>query len=177
MVKYGEHEYDKDGKLKKLSSSIPEEVPKEETNTKEQPTSLPEKEPPLATPPATTKETTIGCLFCIGVVLFVFVACTTMFQPKVLTEAEKKEEAVKVLDEWFSKTSHFSCEVNLENKLKDPDSYVKSSDFIITKSTNNSKTIIWKFRAKNGFGGYNVSYAGCDITKENGGTTRAYIVE
>ena len=175
MVKYGEHEYDKDGKLKKPSSSTPEEVPKGETNTEEQTPALSGKETVTeqATPPATTKETVIGCLFSIAVVLLAFVACVSNLPPE-LTEAEKKE---KVMDEWFPKTSHFSCEVNLENKLKDPDSYVKSSDFIITKSTNNSKTIIWKFRAKNGFGGYNVSYAGCDITKENGGTTRAYIIE
>lgn len=172
MVKYGDCEYDKDGKLKKLLSTT-EEAPKGETNTKEQPTSLPEKEPPPATPPATTKEKTIGCLFSVAVVLLAFVACVSNLPPE-LTEAEKKE---KDMDEWFSKTSHSSCSVMLKDKLKDPDSYVKSSDFIITKSTNNSKTIIWKFRAKNGFGGYNVSYAGCDITKENGGTTRAYIVE
>jgi len=142
------------------------------------------------TPPPTKKNTTLGYFLLFGTIFFGFIACTGIVnqKPKELTEAEKKANvvkaeaekkanAVKETDEWFPSTSHFTCDRVLKEQLKDPDSYRRSGDFIITKSTDTTKTIIWKFRAKNGFGGYNVSAAACDITKENGGTVRSYILE
>ena len=136
-----------------------------------------EKENP--TPPPTKKNTTLGYFLLFGTIFFGFIACTGIVnqKPKELTASEKKAEALKITDEWFPSTSHFTCDRVLKEQLKDPDSYRRSGDFIITKSTDTTKTIIWKFRAKNGFGGYNVSAAACDITKENGGTVRSYVLE
>ena len=133
----------------------------------------------IPTPPPTKKDTTLGCVLLVGTILFGFIACTGLVnqKPKELTDAEKKANAVKETDEWFPSTSHFTCDRVLKEQLKDPDSYRRSGDFIITKSTDTTKTIIWKFRAKNGFGGYNVSAATCDITKENGGSVRSYVLD
>ena len=113
-----------------------------------------------------------GCVGCLAIVLLIFVGfvgCSTLFPQKEKTGEEK-------VDEWYGEVSHFSCQRILKDKLRDPGSYQKIGDFIITDDNGSEKTIAWKFRAKNGFGGYNQSAAVCKISKENGGTVNPSIV-
>jgi hypothetical protein len=86
-------------------------------------------------------------------------------------QAKRAEEARKV-DNWYANESQYSCEMDLEEKLRDPGSYKRDGDFITTDDDGSKKVIAWKFRAKNGFGGFNVGAALCSVSKENGGTVR-----
>jgi hypothetical protein len=51
--------------------------------------------------------------------------------------------------------------------LRDPDSYRRNSDFVVSDDTGNQKKLSWEFRAKNGFGGYNAGIAVCNVRKDN----------
>ncbi|MFZ9753847.1 MAG: hypothetical protein ACO3B3_09885 [Cyanobium sp.] len=82
------------------------------------------------------------------------------------------------LQEWLTGAgAESSCEEALKLKLRDPDSYERDGEFVRdTPADGNGKTIMWKFRAKNGFGGYNVSIGMCKATVENGGSVQASVV-
>jgi hypothetical protein len=86
-------------------------------------------------------------------------------------QAKRAEEARKV-DNWYANESQYSCEMDLEEKLRDPGSYKRDGQFITTDDDGSKKVIAWKFRAKNGFGGFNVGTALCSVSKENGGTVK-----
>lgn len=82
-----------------------------------------------------------------------------------------------MVDGWFSGGSELSCEDNLKEKLRDPDSYQRDGEFVVTSNNGTEKTYSWKFRSKNGFGGYSVGIGMCKVTKSNGGTVSATMVE
>ena len=93
-----------------------------------------------------------------------------------MSPEQKEQEEQAQLDNWYSETSRYSCESNLEKKLRDPDSYKRDGDFITASDSGSQKVITWQFRSKNGFGGYTSAVAMCYVGKESGGTVRTSIV-
>jgi hypothetical protein len=110
----------------------------------------------------------IGCLTISVILVLGMGACSMLFSPKEKTEKDK-------LEEWYKETSNYSCERVLKEKLRDPDSYKRDSDFVNMSNSGSEKEVRWFFRAKNGFGGYNSGAAICNVSKENGGTVNARI--
>lgn len=84
---------------------------------------------------------------------------------QVLLEPKKSK-----IDEWFDDYSLSDCEENVKSRLRDPDSYKKIQMLLPTKVSDKEKILRWDFRAKNGFGGYNVSTAECIVKKEGNGS-------
>ena len=91
---------------------------------------------------------------------------------QILLEPKKTK-----IDEWFDDYSLYDCEDNVKSRLRDPDSYKKIQMLIPTKVSDEEKILRWDFRAKNGFGGYNVSTAECIVKKEDGGSRLTSIKE
>ena len=117
----------------------------------------------------------VGCLGIVVVLgcIWIFTACQDSFKDpakKALEESQRKE---KVVNEWFNGGSEYSCESNLKEQLRDPNSYERDGDFTTPSNDGKKRIITWKFRAKNGFGGYTPGIGMCLITKENGGTVKA----
>jgi uncharacterized protein YktA (UPF0223 family) len=113
-----------------------------------------------------------GCIGCLSIFVILVVglgACSVLFSPKEKTEEEK-------INNWYATTSKYSCEVQIQDRLRDPDSYKRDGDFVVSSDSGNEKVIAWRFRAKNGFGGYNASAAVCKISKANKGSVNATIV-
>lgn len=81
------------------------------------------------------------------------------------------------LDEWFDDYSLYACEDNVKSRLRDPDSYEKIQMLLPTNVSEGEKILRWDFRAKNGFGGYNVSSAECIVKKEGNGSISTSIKE
>lgn len=129
------------------------------------------------TPNPPTEKTNIQliaeCLFYFGVIAL----CASYFiiQGKE-TAAQKAAKKEQVLNEWFESGSNISCENNLKEKLRDPNSYSKNGDFNTITNGGAKKVITWQFRATNGFGGYNISTGMCNVSKDNGGTISTTIV-
>jgi Na+-translocating ferredoxin:NAD+ oxidoreductase RnfG subunit len=134
----------------------------------------------------TPKQEFIGCgvLVILGIIIALIGSLSNCVsntleapeQKAAKEKQERKEKAEKekeIVNSWFNGGSNFSCEDNLKEKLRDPDSYQRSSDFMVTSNNGNEKTYTWKFRAKNGFGGYNAGIGMCVVTKKNGGTVSA----
>jgi len=119
-----------------------------------------------------------GCL--IALVLLVALAgligSIRSFQEQNLTPEQKAQKEKEKVNEGYSSTSQYSCEGNLKDKLREPESYVRDGDFTTPSDNGDKKIITWKFRAKNGFGGYNAGIGMCYVGKENGGTIKTEIV-
>jgi len=81
------------------------------------------------------------------------------------------------LDEWFDDYSLSDCEDNVKSRLRDPDSYKRVQLLLPTKVSDEEKIHRWDFRAKNGFGGYNLSTAECIVKKEGNGSISTTIKE
>ena len=75
------------------------------------------------------------------------------------------------------RSSQYSCEDDVKNKLRNPSSYERDGDFIVTDNTGLKKAVSWKFRAENGFGGMNVSAVVCIVKKENKGSITTTIFD
>ena len=90
--------------------------------------------------------------------------------PKRAVDIEKET------NEWYVSGAYDLCEEHLKEKLRDPESYKRDGDFATTTDDGNKKELIWNFRAKNGFGGYNSSTAICNVSKKNGGTVSASMI-
>jgi Na+-translocating ferredoxin:NAD+ oxidoreductase RnfG subunit len=120
---------------------------------------------------AAEKVFNIGCggfiLFIL--VIWIFSAVQTAYE----TPEQKAAKQAQVLNEWFESGSDISCENNLKEQLRDPNSYERDGDFTTPSNDGKKRIITWKFRAKNGFGGYTPGIGMCLITKENGGTIKA----
>lgn len=88
--------------------------------------------------------------------------------------AQKQQE----LEGWLNGSgAEYSCEEALKQRLRDPSSYERAGEFVRDTPTDGyGKTLMWKFRAKNGFGGYNVSIGMCKATTDNGGSVEASII-
>lgn len=97
-------------------------------------------------------------------------------QEQNLTPEQKAQKEKEKVDEWYSSTSQYSCESNLKDKLREPGSYERDGDFTTPTDDGNKKVITWKFRAKNGFGGYNAGIGMCYVDKENGGTIKTEVI-
>lgn len=95
----------------------------------------------------------------------------------ILTEMLNDAPPKSKLDEWFDDYSADACEDNVKTKLRDPDSYKKIKMLMPTKISEGEKVVRWDFRARNGFGGYNVSTAECLIKKEGDGSILTTIRE
>jgi hypothetical protein len=102
----------------------------------------------------------IGCLTILVILVLGMGACSVLFSPKEKTAKEKA-------DEWYKEISDTTCERVLKENLRDPDSYRRNSDFVVSDDTGNQKKLSWEFRAKNGFGGYNAGIAVCNVRKDN----------
>jgi hypothetical protein len=119
-----------------------------------------------------------GCLIGCGTIILVIAAfgiagsISSLYQQN-LTPQQKKEEAQRQLNEWYTQTSSFSCERIFKEQLRNPSSYERIGDFVSTNDSGSKKVVIWKYRAQNGFGGMNVGAAMCNVSKENNGTYEA----
>ena len=116
----------------------------------------------------------VGCLGLI--VLFAVIWIFSSIQSAIETPEQKAAKQAQVLNEWFESGSNISCENNLKEKLRDPNSYSKNGDFNTITNGGAKKVITWQFRATNGFGGYNISTGMCNVSKDNGGTISTTIV-
>jgi len=94
---------------------------------------------------------------------------TKKLSPEEETAAKKEQ-----VEEWYKDKSHQSCEDGLKKDLRNPETYRRDGEIGILKDSGKEKTIIWKYRAENGFGGMNVSVVTCNI--KNDGVGRYEIV-
>lgn len=122
-----------------------------------------------------------GCLIGCGalvllIAIFGLISSIGSLQEQNLTPDQKAQKEKEKIDEWYSSTSQYSCESNLKEKLRDPESYESDGDFTTPSDDGNKKVITWKFRAKNGFGGYNAGIGMCYVGKEDGGTIKTEII-
>jgi hypothetical protein len=111
------------------------------------------------------------CLIGCGAVIFLFatiglIGFISSSQEQSLKPEEKQQQEAEKQNEWYKENSHYLCEEHLKEQLRDPDSYKRNGDFSIIEDNGNEKGITWNFRAKNGFGGYNVSTGVCKIKKK-----------
>lgn len=122
-----------------------------------------------------------GCLIGCGVFVLLIavsglIGSISSLQEQNLTPEQKAQKEKEKVDEWYSSTSQYSCESNLKDKLREPGSYERDGDFTTPTDDGNKKVITWKFRAKNGFGGYNAGIGMCYVDKENGGTIKTEVI-
>lgn len=107
-----------------------------------------------------------GCLMAIGVVFIAFMIFSVIGQE--MNNREAKDIASKPL---YESTEYVEtlAEKMIKERLKDPDSYEFIEMNEIQSSKEDEKLFIIKYRAKNGFGGYNVCQAlfSCDKDKLN----------
>lgn len=86
-------------------------------------------------------------------------------QRKANERIERAKASEKEFMDWAKSVEPLSrCEVALDKKLRDPDSYKADWSTIETRVNKEKKTafLTWSFRAKNGFGGYDQGYAICN---------------
>lgn len=105
-----------------------------------------------------------GCLIATGVVLFVFMILAAIGQD--INNREAKEIASKPL---YESTEYVQAlaEDMIKKRLKDPDSYEFIDMNEVPTSKDDEKLFIVKYRAKNGFGGYNVCQTLFSCDKDN----------
>ena len=113
----------------------------------------------------------------IGILLLVVFISNLGETTKKETPAELAKKEQDKLNNWFNNYSQYSCEDDVKNKLRNPSSYERDGDFIITDNTGLKKAVSWKFRAENGFGGMNVSAAICVVKKQNYGNITTTIID
>lgn len=90
---------------------------------------------------------------------------------------QRQEETSKVR-RWFAGDgARYSCEKHLKEQLRDPDSYQSTDEWQEVPGNQGEKVLLWQFRARNGFGGYNLSTGSCVVTTANGGTVKAEILD
>jgi len=71
------------------------------------------------------------------------------------------------VDSWYSSNErNYDCEYELKQKLGDPNSYSRSGGFNSINDLGNEKQIVWKYRAKNAYGGYILNNGVCTIYKD-----------
>ena len=68
---------------------------------------------------------------------------------------------------WYtSNDRNYDCEYELKQRLGDPNSYSRSGGFNSINDLGNEKQIVWKYRAKNAYGGYILNNGVCTIYKD-----------
>ena len=92
-------------------------------------------------------------------------------QVKQLRQQQINEEQNqrKLVQNWYEKQSHQTCEDEFKKNLRNPSSYSRDGDINIVSDDGMKKTIVWKYRAQNGFGGFNYAAATCFIKDKNNG--------
>lgn len=116
-----------------------------------------------------------GCLviFGAGVATFAILGLITTINNSIPKKKLSPQEIASIkrkqVAEWYQNKSHQDCEDHLKKNLRNPDSYKRDGDIGILKDDGNQKTIIWKYRAENGFGGMNYSAVTCLIKNKNNG--------
>jgi hypothetical protein len=94
----------------------------------------------------------------------VILGCAAYFiypaiRPKQAWQIEKET------NEWYSVGSYNLCEEHLKEQLRDPKSYERAGEIKVIKDNGKEKSIVWEFRARNGFGGMNMGEGVCLIKK------------
>jgi hypothetical protein len=120
------------------------------------------------------KQFNIGCASLLGIVALIWIFGA--IQSAVETPAQKAAKEAQVLNKWFESGSDISCESHLKDQLRDPNSYERDGDFTTPTNDGKKRIITWKFRSKNGFGGYTPAIGMCLVTKDNGGTVKATVL-
>ncbi|MFN7819535.1 MAG: hypothetical protein ACK5Q7_08065 [Cyanobacteriota bacterium] len=79
--------------------------------------------------------------------------------------------------DWLTDGSAWaSCEVALQNQLRDPDSYQQVGEPVAIPTKEEGKAAwTWRFRSRNGLGGMNAAIAGC-VANRAGQTVSAQIM-
>ena len=115
----------------------------------------------------------IGCggVIFLVVLLWIISSFTRVETPE--QERTRKEEEIS---KWFDLGSNRSCEDNLKEQLRDPNSYERDGEFVLSSNNGEVKIITWEFRSKNGFGGLTNGIGMCAVSKKNGGTYKATIL-
>lgn len=127
----------------------------------------------MTTPPQKQKKN--GCLSGCGTLFLVFVGISVFgsiiasLNKKELTPEQKAQEVKEQADKWYNNLSPFSCERELKKDLREPSSYERIGDFITIPDKKGTKVISWKFRARNGFGGYTIGAGVCNVSRADGG--------
>ena len=90
-----------------------------------------------------------------------------------LTPEQRKElelkERNKFTQDWYDSQSHKTCEDEFKKNLRNPSTYSRDGDIVVVKDDGKQKTILWKYRAENGFGGLNYSAITCFIKNKTPG--------
>jgi len=124
----------------------------------------------------------LGMLAILVIVSSINIVSNTLETPeqKAAKQAQAQKEKVnkekEMVDRWFEGGSEYGCEGQLKEQLRDPNSYERDGDFTTLSNDGVKRTITWKFRSKNGFGGYAPAVGICLITKEKGGTVKATVI-
>jgi hypothetical protein len=79
-------------------------------------------------------------------------------------KAEEKRKGFHCLSAWDG--SYGDLEDYVKERLRDPESFEDIETRISPVSDTGTHTVIMKYRARNGFGGMNVSYATAEITND-----------
>lgn len=105
-----------------------------------------------------------GCLIAIGVAFISLMILSSIGQK--INEREAEEIASKPL---YESTEYVEvlAEDLIKKRLKDPDSYEFIDMNEVPSSKDDEKLFIVKYRAKNGFGGYNVCQTLFSCDKDN----------
>nr|UVX63887.1 MAG: protein of unknown function (DUF2880) [Bacteriophage sp.] len=107
-----------------------------------------------------------GCLMAIGVAIIVVLSMAVIGQE--INNREAEEIASNPL---YESTEYVQtlAESMIKERLKDPDSYEFIDMYEVQSSKEDEKLFVVKYRAKNGFGGYNVCQAlfSCDKDQLN----------
>lgn len=84
-------------------------------------------------------------------------------------QTNEEQNQRKLVQNWYEKQSHKTCEDEFKKNLRNPSSYSRDGDINIVGDDGMKKTIVWKYRAQNGFGGFNYAAVSCFIeNKDNG---------
>jgi hypothetical protein len=128
----------------------------------------------MDTPPDKTKDKkSINFIKSINFVQWILLLCFGTFAilifaayhaPRDDNDEGGKETKV---DSWYSSNDrNYDCEYELKQKLGDPNSYSRSGGFNSINDLGNEKQIVWKYRAKNAYGGYILNNGVCTIYKD-----------
>ena len=113
----------------------------------------------------------------VGLILFIIVPGLIVKIFNMIETPEQKAAAeAKQQNYWFESGSDISCENHLKQQLRDPNSYERDGEFTTPTNDGKKRIVTWKFRSKNGFGGYTPAIGMCLVSKENGGTVKATVL-
>ena len=93
-------------------------------------------------------------------------------QVKELRQQQMNEEQNqrKLVQNWYEKQSHQTCEDEFKKNLRNPSSYSRDGDINIVSDDGMKKTIVWKYIAQNGLGGFNYAAVSCFVENKDSGS-------